>query len=487
MIDIMTKIHDKFSIEFKVGFLTRRKMRHNDFSVYMWIFVPNALDINSTTYSKADFYRDVKSNVRLITPRFLLRNIVDGEAIPAQKIREAMEQMASYPTRTARAEYESQIKIFAAIVKSALREESNHICNSQQSVEDIRFLCGEYVKNASRILEVYRQMHHIINTPTVTAELMNCFHYGDEFMSYMLNQYTFRLIKTLSQRRELFGEQIDALSLLIRQEQEYRQKMNYLSVEENERLENRNLIYSHGVLKKYVESALYLRVPKKRDGVMVEQLYLSIAAGLSMIFATIVSFYFQQRYGNFTWPFFLVLVISYMCKDRIKELTRYYFAHRKGSKYFDNKAKISVGERNIGWIKEGVDFLDDSKIPQDVAQLRYKYPITPAESLVKDDKILLYRKWVHIDREQLIANNVYHTDGINDIIRLNISNFVHKMDNPYVPLHTLDEQNNLRQVDCKKVYFLNIVMQYQYDDKTDYKRFRVSLSREGIESIKEID
>ena len=91
MIDIMTKIHDKFSIEFKVGFVTRRKMRHNDFSVYMWIFIPNSLDINPSTYTKSDFYRDVKSNVRLITPRFLLRNIVDGDAIPLQNIKQAME------------------------------------------------------------------------------------------------------------------------------------------------------------------------------------------------------------------------------------------------------------------------------------------------------------------------------------------------------------------------------------------------------------
>ena len=40
MIAIGTKIHDKFSIEFKVGFLTRRKARKNDFTVGMWMFVP---------------------------------------------------------------------------------------------------------------------------------------------------------------------------------------------------------------------------------------------------------------------------------------------------------------------------------------------------------------------------------------------------------------------------------------------------------------
>ena len=486
MIDITTKIHDQFSIEFKVGFVTRRKMRRNDFSVYMWIFVPNSLDINPSTYSKADFYRDVKSNVRLITPRYLMRDIACGENSPAERLRQAMERMASDPTRTAIAEYENQIKIFAAIVKSAWREEVLHISSGDQRVDDVRELCRAYCHNAQQILETFRRMRQIINTPTITAETRGSFHYGDEFMSYTLNQSTYRLIKWLAQDRAQYTEQIEQLSDLLHREGDYRKQMNYLMVDKEDRLENRNLIYTHGVLKKYVESALYLRVPKKRDGVMIEQIYLSIAAGLSMIFATIISFYFQQRYGNFTWPFFVVLVISYMGKDRIKELARYYFAHRKGSKYYDNKARISIGERTIGWIKEGVDFLQRNKIPQEVMRLREQQPIAPAERLIMDDKVLLYRKWVHIDREQLVAHNVYHTDGINDIIRLNVNNLIHKMDNPYISLPQIDEANQLYRVNCKKVYFLNIVMQYQYDGKTDYKRFRVSLSRAGIESIKEI-
>ena len=487
MIDIVTKIHDKYSIEFKVGFVTRRKMRHNDFSVYMWFFVPNTLAINPTTYSKADFYRDVKSNIRLITPRFLLRDIVGGEAIPLGKLREAMEHMASDPTRSAVAEYEAQIKIFSAIVKSALREDVNHICTSNQYRDDVKYLCDEYATNVGNIFAAYRSMRNIINTPMVNAQVMNSFHYGDEFMSHMFNQYTFRLLQWLSGDKEAYAALIERLSAMIRNEQNYREKMGYLSLRKDDRLENRDLIYSHGVLKKYIESSLYLRVPKKRDGVMVEQIYMSIAAGLSMIFATILSFYFQQRFGNFTWPFFLVLVITYMGKDRIKELARYYFVHRKGSKYFDNKANISVGNHNLGWIKEGVDFLQPGNVPQEVVQLREKLAITPAERHIKDDKVLLYRKWVHIDREKLIANSAYHTDGINDIIRLNVGSFLHKMDNAYVPLSMLDEDDNLCRIDCKKVYFLNIVMQYQYDGKTAYKRFRVSLSREGIESIKEIE
>lgn len=487
MIDIMTKIHDKFSIEFKVGFVTRRKTRHNDFSVYMWIFCPSSLDITPATYSKADFYRDVKSNVRLITPRFLLRNIAAGEAIPLRHLREVCERLSSDPTRTVVAEFETQIKLFAAIVKSAMRAEVHHICSAGQRTEDILFLTGEYLKNTRTILEEYRQLRMVINTPRVSPQMMASLGFGDEFMSYMLDHYTFRLIKLLQERTcEEYVPTIAALSERIREENRYRQEMGYPSVREEDPLGNRNLIYAHGVLKKYVESALYLRVPKKRDGMMIEQIYYSIAAGLSMIFATIISFYFQQRFGNFTWPFFVVLVISYMGKDRIKELARYYFAHRKGSKYFDNKAKISIKERTIGWIKEGVDFLQRHNIPDEVIELRQKSPITPAEKSILDDKVILYRKWVHIDRKRLVEDNVYHTDGINDIIRLNISNLIQKADNPYLMLNTLNEDNSLHPIACQKVYFLNIVMQYQYDDRTDYKHFRVAISRNGIESIKEI-
>lgn len=35
----------------------------------------------------------------------------------------------------------------------------------------------------------------------------------------------------------------------------------------------------------------------------------------------------------------IVLVISYMLKDRIKDLLRYYFAHKLGNKYYDKKRR----------------------------------------------------------------------------------------------------------------------------------------------------
>lgn len=73
-----------------------------------------------------------------------------------------------------------------------------------------------------------------------------------------------------------------------------------------------------------------------------------LAAGLSMVFATVVSFSFQQTYGNFTMPLFIALVVSYMFKDRIKDLMHYWFANKLGSKFYDYKIKLVMHGRAGG-------------------------------------------------------------------------------------------------------------------------------------------
>lgn len=82
MIDIQVRVHDRFSVEFKIGYVVRKDLKVNDFMMNTWIFVPNSLDINPFTYSKNQFYRDVKSNIRLITPIYELSEVADSQSLP---------------------------------------------------------------------------------------------------------------------------------------------------------------------------------------------------------------------------------------------------------------------------------------------------------------------------------------------------------------------------------------------------------------------
>ncbi len=80
----------------------------------------------------------------------------------------------------------------------------------------------------------------------------------------------------------------------------------------------------------------------------------SIAAGVSMIFATLIAFYAQAYYGPFTLPVFLALVIAYMFKDRIKEQGRAYSANLLSRRLFDYRTIIQTqdGKYRLGNVRE---------------------------------------------------------------------------------------------------------------------------------------
>ncbi len=486
MINIQTKRHDRFSVEFKVGFNATNQSGLNEFTMNTWMFIPNILDINSFTYSKNQFYRDLHSNIRLITPTFLLRDMVQGDALPLKYLENAFKKLASDPSHKNTAEYEYHIKMFAAIFKSSLRDQVYYII--KPSVEEKRDeLCEELVSDIKATLNRYRNLYKIISVPTVSHESFGYYQFGDEFLSNIMQRQVFRLLDFLKGNfPETYKIQKLKLIGLIEEEINYRKTKGYPVVNKNNADQNKDLVYRTSALKKYVESELFLTADKKKDGVLIEQIYYSLAAGISMIFATTIAFSFQQRFGNFTMPLFVALVVSYMLKDRIKELMRYYFAHKKNKKYFDNVTNIGINDTSIGWSKEGVDFIPQKKIPKEVISVRARSPLLESENRNSEEKVLLYRKLVTLNREVLDRNSNYHISGINDIMRFNLSSYFHKMDDPEVPLFILSDENEYEEISGIKIYYINFIMQLCHGSTEVYKRYRIAFNRTGIKEVEEL-
>ncbi len=485
MINIQAKIHDRFNLEMKIGYVARRTSDVNDFTVNTWLFLPNSLGLNPQTYDKEQFYRDIRSNMRLITPVFLLREIASEEALPFKNLKKALLNLASSPLQSNIAEYEYQIKMFGAILKSAVRNQIQHVAGTTIP-EDREPLCRKYMEDVMKIISIYRELRMVVNAPTVEEKVFNYYLFGDEFISNVIEQHTFRLLDVLRRDHiKVYDAVHDDMVEMIRQESKYRMEMGYMTFRTDSPTYNRELIFRLGALKKYIESDLFLKARKKRDGVLVEQIYLSLAAGISMIFATAIAFSFQLKFGNFTMPLFVALVISYMLKDRIKELFRYYFAHKRSAKYFDNKTVIGVKEEVVGWNKEAFDFIPEAHAPREAMDIRNRTPLLEAENRAADEKIILYRKMVRFDYTKLSENTPYRVLGINEIIRINVSTFTQKMDNPKVPVYALDEKG-YTTVMGDKTYYLNLVLQLQHENQSAYKRYRLICSREGILEIEEL-
>lgn len=487
MISIQAKKHDNFSVEFKFGFNSDEGSVRDDFSVNAWIFVPNSLDINSENYGKKQFYRDVKSNVRLITPVYLLREIAQDGSLPLVSLKQALEGVVCNPGQEALDSYEYHLKMFAAIFKSALRDQASHL-RSVRSLESADYLVEDYVGSASMVLRKFRELYKIIDVPTVSDKTRSLFRLCDEFMSHVVELRTIRIIKAIdaSFNAEAYAGIREAFMGLITREHNYKVSQGY-GVIENDEVHDRDLVYHRGMLKKFIESELYIHLDKKKDGVAVEQIYYSIAAGMAMIFATAVAWFTQVKYGNITWPLFIVLVVSYMLKDRIKDLLRYYFAHKLGNKYFDKKATVTIGKKRVGEIKEGFDFISESRTPAEVKRLRAKASDVEDESRIFEEKVLLYRKNVTIDDVALAENDDYPMRGINEIMRLHLHRFTHKMDNPLVPIDSVDKDGNITTINVEKIYNVNIVFQLQHGDVSEYHHFKISMTRDGVLDIRKND
>lgn len=487
MISIKAKKHDSFSVEFKFGFDCKEDGIRDDFSVNSWIFVPNSLDINPENYGKKQFYRDIKSNVRLITPVYLMRDIAQDSSLPLTSLRNALEKIACSPDQQYEMDhYQYHLKMFGAIFKSALRDQAEHLQHAR-SLETATYLVEDYVGSTKKVLRKFRALYQIIDVPTVSDKIRSYFRLCDEFMSHVVELRTIRIIRAIdrSLNSEVYADIRKEFMNLILDERRYKSANDY-GMLNNDAAHDRSLIYHHGMLKKFIESELYIHLDKKKDGVAVEQIYYSIAAGAAMIFATAVAWYTQVKYGNITWPLFIVLVISYMLKDRIKDLLRYYFAHRLGNKYYDKKATITIGKNRVGVVKEGFDFISVDKTPSQVLQMRERLSSVEDESRIFEEKVMLYRKHLTIDDVALSANDDYPMRGINEIMRLHMTRFTHKMDNSHVPIDSLDGDGNIVSVRVEKLYYVNIVFQLQHDGDVEYHHFRITMTRNGILSIDEI-
>jgi hypothetical protein len=481
MIEENIKIHNNFTVEIKLGFVAEKSKEINDFAVNTWIFLPESLDINPNTYDKKDFYRDIKSTLRLITPVYRLAEIHSSPQSPLAKLQTVISHLEQNPTIIAVQEYEHHIKMFLSILKSSLRDESLHLIRFL-APENASMLIEEFTSNLMLISRKFRDLKRVLLSKNMTREMLNYYAFGDEYMSNIIEQHCFKIIKHVSDNHVILQDAVKIKSL-ISDEIQYKTANGFQVVDSLSPDRNRSMVHRLIFLKKYAENVLLVASHKKKDGILKEQVYYSLAAGLAMVFATAVAFSFQLKYGNLTMPFFVALVVSYILKDRIKEFSRQYFAHKLGRKYFDHKTRISLNNQTIGWSKEAMDFVDESKIPEEVIKIRNRSAILEADNRNNNEKIILFRKLFIINRNSLEKCSDYPLQGINDILKLNVNHFTLKMDNPEIPLFVEDKSKGFDIVLAEKIYYLNLLMQLKSEGIVRYRRFRIVFNRYGIKEI----
>jgi hypothetical protein len=186
-------------------------------------------------------------------------------------------------------------------------------------------------------------------------------------------------------------------------------------------------------------------------------------------------------------PFFVTLVVSYIFKDRIKDLLRYHLSRKMTRFLFDHKIRVhDVAGKIVGVCRESFGFVKGRKLPAEVLELRNRDHITEIENGWVGEDILLYRKRIrlHPGRVRRIFSE-YEVAGVNDIMRFNVQEFLRRMDDPKKELFVMDDEGYHR-IRGDRVYHLNMIVRMTMAGRSLQMRYRVVLNREGIKRIEHV-
>jgi len=488
MLEKDVKIHDQFQFEMKLDYKIKKNKKKTSYDVDIYYFIPHNLGITPHSYTKVIFYKDIQSYIRFKTPILLLRQIADLQVSPISLLRKSIETLIEKRDNPAAKDFEYYVKMVCSIIKSALRDHADFI--KKNSAKDKQHLIDEFTNESAKIAEAYRNLKPLINVPTLSDKILTIYRFGDEFISQNIDFYGSSLLKELEKyTSDELTPLKQKLIKLVKTESNYRIANNYNVAPGEEKIEeNEMLIHRRSVLKKYIGSVLFLSTDIKPAGKFIEQFLVGLAAGLSMVFATIVAFLAQKEFGNLTFPLFALLVVSYIFKDRIKELTRLYLLKKINKSLFDHKTGIFSDERQkIGVCKEAINFINENQLPDIIKTIRKKEHITEIANHWKGEEIILYRRQIHLYSKKLKSvYKEFNIEGVNDIIRFNIFRFLNKMDNPSKTIYTLKD-DKVQIINGKRVYHLNLIIKISREEKVQFQRVRLILSRNGIERIEQIE
>jgi len=488
-------VHDRYQLELKLGYplIRGEKTRYR---IDTYLFAPHSLGINPTIYDRTEFFRDIQHYVRMKTPRFRLNQVLSDPTSPLLHSEEILNENIGGLTAAIEDKLRNRLRILRAILKSATQIHVAPLMQaggepSPERAANYAALIESLLAQITAIEERYRALEQPLVAASASAELLRTYRLTDESISILVEEVLLHV-------HQVTAQWVDAaqcalwrtrLATQIRGETEHRQAQGYPSV--LRKRTNEEYMRRVSALKKFTSSVLWLSITTRREGTTLEQVLFATAAGISMTFATLVAFYAQAVYGQFTAPVFLALVIAYMFKDRIKELGRAFSAQLLSQRLFDYRTTIQTqdGRRQLGQVREKMTHIEPHAVPAQVQAARATGLVNELEFAGSPESAILYAKLVELraDAFQYLTEDGLEITALNDIMRYDVRPFLRKMDDPYEERLML-RGDEVVPVRCHRTYHLNLVSVFAAEDgTTTCERTLLVLDRKGILRIEQYD
>ena len=493
----LVRRHDQYQFEVKLGYDLHRHLPRERYRVDTYFFIPENLDINEATYSKTQFYRDLLLYIRFRTPDFTLSTLTDAgsDRSPLNGVARRIATARENPTVENVQALDYEMRLLGCVFKNSLRLQARDIAAllggahggpGAKELSQADALLTEFQVQVKRVSNRFRALRTDFQDPRLTAGVAATFSFTDEYISLLIEERAHELLQLIQERPEkLLVHSTAALIALIKEEVTYRREWGYPSLVD-EGHENETLVFRLSVLKKFMGSVLHLTVRKREEDRGLEQVLLAMGAGVAMLFATAVAFYYQRVYGTLSMGFFVILVVSYMLKDRMKALSQARLQSWLSKNVYDQSTSIfdPFTRTKMGVCREAVGFVPEKRVDPVALQLRNRDHITEIEDTWRAEKVIHYTKDITLYPNRFLKFHKRKT-GITDIVRFNLRTFLLKMDEPIKRLYALKNDHS-EKIPGARVYHVNVILRFTSKRETRYERIRLVLNRDGIKRIEPV-
>jgi hypothetical protein len=506
LFDTKVEVHDRKQFELKLEYQPSGTDSESEYLVETLLFLPRSLNIDAQTWSRDQFYADLHNYVRLKTPVLSFEEICTGSHSPLVQLEERLPLGLMGPV----SEVVYDAKMLACVFRGALRrfargmkKECAHLlvgadaerCTPPETPAQLREISRKSLAATQDILRRYRTCFAQLGAKYPLGEKAEAaLRLVDEYMSLTVEQFFRRIVVQMEEmpRSGIYTELRRELMDVVIADESYRkvQKMPSVLAADGDNEE-----YSHriGFLKKFCMNILFLRVQRSSTRKRWEEVLFAIAAGGSMAFALGVGLFAQSRYPQASFNFFVLAVVGYMFKDRMKEGLRRVLANYAGKFLYERTTRIvdPVTQDDVGVCHEKIDYDDAVRVPPDIARLRAKDDLITVAQGELSETVIRYRKKITLESEMLprIADGI--VSGVTDIIRLNVDRLLHDMDDPEYALDYVDlEDFSVGKLQMAKSYRVDVAFRFMVDDgrhqRTTVRIVRLVLDRNGIKRMSEL-
>jgi hypothetical protein len=491
-------IHDRFQMESDITFDLRPRgpfENRRKFKVDMYLYLPYSLGVNSANFRGEEFFRHWTSYFRVRAPLYQQWRVLPPELLAFPSVDEYFAgHLCTEKRQKLGPRVVQDIKLFGNFLYTELKKLRSALPKKRRSrdTDRRRYLAEELLHRVALLwsfreicLKPLREDRYLLD-----EQVQRAFYLTDEYLSY-------RAELVLLRARDSLPEHADALGEMLAKEISYRHEHGLLVLSQDDEAPVALEAYTYrlGLLKKYLGEALFLRsVSDKKDN-LYKNYAAAVGAGLAAFFAGIVEHqrlqYLTGDGSGIRFSFLIALaVLAYIFKDRIKELSRDYFNTRLRERLPDQRFRLlhanvlpdgSRVESQLGISTEYFRFIKD--VPADVEYLRTLGQTKNHDPVRREHVLHVARRF---DFEVLSAGRMLFP-LLKNVVRLDISPFLSKLDNPTMPVSFYDKNRHARTVVAPKVYHVNVVFRYETRFgpagslvKIDYERQRLVIDKNGI-------